>query len=293
MVQEFESLGFSQKVRHKMSHDRRPILSELADKAGVKNLVAEKIGPDYVVPTYQILDDVSELDFSIYPREFVLKPTHGSQTGILVSEKFERLDSKLLPTFGTWEKYFNIHPEDFSRNHDFVKIMTERWLGSSYRAETEFCYQGIKPRVIVEKYIDSRPEELLFEFRFYTFHGSVRFFRAAAGYASDIPHFAFNEEGDFLPVKFAHDAFEIDPTSPPSLPDEWQLMKSLAEKLSMGIDFIRVDFVLGADGIYFSELTNYPFAGTLRLVPKAFDRVLSSYWRYCDVCLAQEPYSSA
>ena len=287
MEPEFTSLSFRQKVRHKMSHDRRPILSEFADKSGVKNFVAQKIGSDYVVPTLQTFDDVSELDFSRYPREFVLKPTHGSQTGILVNEKFDRIESNLLPIFGTWEKYYNIHPEDLSRNHDFVTIMSERWLTSSYRSETEFCYQGIKPRVVVEKFINSKPEVVFSEFRFYTFHGEVKFFRAAAGYSNDLPHFSYNENGELLPVKFSHDAFEIDLTSLPLLPDEWLLMKTFAETLSMGIDFIRVDFLLGQDGIYFSELTNYPFAGQVRLVPESFDQVLSSFWRYCDCCLIQ------
>jgi len=285
MYQDFASLSLGQKIRHKMAHDRRSILSEFADKAGVKNVVAEKIGREYVVPTFQILDDVAGLDFSKYPLEFVLKPTHGSQAGILVSEKFDKSASKLLPVFGTWEKYFNIHPQDLSLNHDFVRIMSERWLSSTYRSETEFCYQGIKPRLIVEEYIYPRPDLELFEFRFYTFHGEVKFFRVAAGYSSHIPHFAYNDNGELLPVKFAHDAFEIDLRSPPILPEEWKSMKIFAEELSMGIDFVRVDFHLGANGIYFSELTNYPFAGQLRVLPESFDRLLSSYWRYFDCCL--------
>ena len=284
MNQEFASLSFRQKIRHKMAHDRRELLTQFADKAGVKSLVAAKIGSEYVVPTIQILDDVLELDFSRLPREFVLKPTHGSQTGILVSEKFERSESEILPVFGTWEKYYNIHPEDLSRNHSFIKTMIKRWLKSSYRPETEFCYQGIKPRVIIEKYISSLINDVPFEFRFYTFHGEVKFFRAAIGYSNDLPHFAYNEKGDLLPVKFSHDLFEVDPTSQPFLPDEWKQMKFFAETLSMRIDFVRVDFLLGKDGIFFSELTNYPFAGQLRVVPESFDQELSSYWRYFDCC---------
>jgi len=289
MDQDFAALSFRHKVRHKMSHDRRPILSQFADKAGVKNFVAEKIGSSFVVPTVQVIEDVSELDFSKYPREFVLKPTHGSQTGVLVSEKFERSESAIMPIFGTWEKYFDINPNDLAGNYDFIKVMSERWLKSSYRSQTEFCYQGIKPRVIVETYISSRSQESLSEFRFYTFHGKVKFFRAATGYANHLPHLAFNEYGESLPVKFAHDLFDSDAASQIRLPSEWKLMKAFAEKLSMGIDFIRVDFLLGADGIYFSELTNYPFAGQLRVVPESFDQVLSSYWMYCDCCVNQSP----
>jgi hypothetical protein len=265
-----------------MSHDRRPILSELADKAGVKSRVAEQIGPEFVVPTYSVIGDEAELDFEKYPLEFALKPTHGSQAGILVSEKYEKLEKQLLPIFHPWAKYYNIHPDDLRGNAGFIKIMSRCWLNSRYRQETEYCYKAIPPRIIIEKYIHMGEPDSLSDFRFYTFHGKVKFMRAASGYSNDLPTYAFDHNGIFLPIKAIHDEVEYDEVALPQLPKEWITMMALAEELSMGIDFIRVDFYLSQRQIYFSEMTNYPLAGNIKFVPESFDKLVSSYWKYFD-----------
>jgi hypothetical protein len=285
--EKFENLSFGEKIQHKMVHDKRPLLSALADKASVKNRVAQLIGDKQVVPTYSVIEHESELDFSAYPCEFVLKPTHGSQAGILVHEQFKRSEKLTLPVYPTWGKYFEIHPDDLDLNLGFITIMTKRWLNSKYRPNEEICYNAIPPRVIVEKYIKQNPPNLLADFRFYTFHGEVKFFRTATGYTNDIPHYAYDVNGVFLPVKVDHDEVDYDESSIPELPKEWSKMKEIAEKLSMGIDFLRIDFYLCGDQVYFSEFTHYPMAGNIAFQPKSFNNLVSSHWRNCDCCQPQ------
>jgi len=48
MEKTFLDLSFGEKIRHKMLHDKRPLLSVLADKAAVKNRVCQLIGDEYV-----------------------------------------------------------------------------------------------------------------------------------------------------------------------------------------------------------------------------------------------------
>jgi len=288
MTKAFEELSFGEKIRHKMVHDKRYILSEFADKAGIKSRVAKLIGPEYVVPTISIIENESELNFARYPREFVLKPTHGSQAGIIVSEQADRLTAKILPIFGTWEKYFEIHPDDLKKSQGFATIMTRRWLKSRYRAEEEFCYRAIKPRVIIEQFIKRNSSGRFSDFRFYTFHGEAKFFRTALGYSNDLPTYSYDEHGSLLSVKAAHDNVDYNLFPTPELPKEWVIMKSFSESLSEGIDFVRVDFYLTDGKIYFSELTNYPQAGTIRFVPESFDKLVSSYWEKCDCCSSQK-----
>jgi hypothetical protein len=284
MSRAFEELSFGEKIRHKMVHDKRYVLSEFADKADVKSRVSKLIGPEYIVPTISIIEHESELNFAMYPREFVLKPTHGSQAGIIVSEQAERLATKNLPIFGTWERYYEIHPDDFEINQGFATIMTRRWLTSKYRPEEEFCYRAIKPRVIVEQYIKQNSSGKLFDFRFYTFHGEAKFFRTALGYSDDLPTYAYDEHGSLLSVKATHDNVDYNLFPTPGLPKEWKIMKSFAEGLSEGIDFVRVDFYLTDGKIYFSELTNYPQAGSIRFMPESFDQLVSSFWKSFDCC---------
>jgi len=279
---DFETLSFGQKIIHKMYHDKRPILSELADKAGVKRRVSEVIGPEFVVPTYSVFEHEAELDLGNCPREFALKPTHGSQAGILVSEKHERLEKQLIPITHPWGQYYNLHPDDLKANEEFIKIVSREWLNSRYQEESEYCYRSIQPRIIIEKYIHTSKYGVLSDFRFYTFHGEVKFFRAASGYSNDIPTYAYDQNGKYLQIKAMHDEVECNPLALPDLPKEWMTMKEFAEKLSMGIDFIRIDFYLSDGQIYFSEFTNYPLAGTLKFLPESFDRLVTSYWKHFD-----------
>jgi hypothetical protein len=267
-----------------MIQDKRPLLSALADKAAVKNRVGQLIGEKHVVPTYSVIEHEFELDFEAYPREFALKPTHGSQAGILVHEQCKRSKIQTLPIYPTWGKYFEIHPDDLSLNLGFIEIMTKRWLNSKFRPNEEICYNAISPKIIVEKYIKPNPPNFLTDFRFYTFHGEVKFFRTAAGYTNDIPTYAYDEYGIFLPVKAEHDEVDYDELSLPELPMEWSEMKEISEKLSMGIDFLRIDFYLSGDHVYFSEFTHYPMAGNITFQPDSFNNLVSSFWRNCDCC---------
>jgi len=284
MEKTFLDLSFGEKIKHKMLHDKRSLLSVLADKAAVKDLVFRLIGDEYVVPNYSVFENESELDFTAYPRQFVLKPTHGSQAGILVHEQYERYQKQLLPIYQTWGSYFKIHPADLDRNIGFFKVMARRWLNSQYRPDAEFCYKAIPPKVIVEKYIEAIPKNTLNDFRFYTFHGQVKFFRAATGPTNDIANYAYDENGIFLPIRATHDEVEYNEKYLPELPRQWSKMKELAEKLSMGIDFVRIDFILSDAQVYFSEFTNYPMAGHIAFLPESFDKIVSSWWRKFDCC---------
>ena len=54
-------------------------------------------------------------------------------------------------------------------------------------------------------------------------------------------------------------------------------MVRMAAKLSAPFEYVRIDFFLGKDGIYFSEFTFTPAAGSNVLPPEA-DRLLATTW---------------
>ncbi len=56
-------------------------------------------------------------------------------------------------------------------------------------------------------------------------------------------------------------------------------MISVAERLSEGLDFVRVDLYDVSNRIVFGELTNYPDAGKERFDPQEWDAPIGSYWR--------------
>jgi len=53
--------SFTDKVRFKMLRDRRALIVTFADKAGVRDYVAERIGERYLPASYGIVDDPRDL----------------------------------------------------------------------------------------------------------------------------------------------------------------------------------------------------------------------------------------
>ena len=55
-------------------------------------------------------------------------------------------------------------------------------------------------------------------------------------------------------------------------------MIAIANELSAETDFLRVDLIRSEGRILVSELTNYPNAGRLPVVPDSFERRLGDLW---------------
>jgi len=60
-------------------------------------------------------------------------------------------------------------------------------------------------------------------------------------------------------------------------PNHYKKMVELAEKLSKNIPFVRVDFYIIENKIYFGELTFYPGGGMEEFTPEIWDNTLGSW----------------
>jgi hypothetical protein len=279
----FVDLTFGQKIKHKMKFDRRQLLSGFADKVAIKHWVSEQIGSQYIVPNIKILNDAKDLKFSDYSLEFVIKPSHGSGAGFFVHAGAKRNLLPLGHDWSTWGPVYEIHPDDLNINGAFINEKSARWLKSIYAQGIEYAYAAIPPKLIVEKYMRPDPIALLTDFRMYTFHGGVKFFRATTGVANNIPAFGYDKLGNPLNIRAKHDDYDFQGTHP-VLPTQFEEMIKLAEILSRGVDFVRVDFYLIGEQIYFSEMTNFPLGGNISFMPESFEKLVTSYWKYFDDC---------
>lgn len=108
------------------------------------------------------------------------------------------------------------------------------------------------------------------DYKFFCFNGNVRFFKI--DYDRDTCHRAnyYDCSGELLP--FDEEVCPRDPNKKISIPNNLKKMIELAESLSKGIDFLRVDFYsLPNNAIKFGELTFYPGSGFIRFIPKEYD----------------------
>lgn len=97
------------------------------------------------------------------------------------------------------------------------------------------------------------------DYKFFCFNGKVKFFKVDFG--RFVEHHAnyYSPEGKLL--DFGEQAFLPDSSYKIVLPENINEMVFLAEKLSIGIPFLRVDFYNLNGRIYFGELTFYPASG--------------------------------
>jgi hypothetical protein len=63
------------------------------------------------------------------------------------------------------------------------------------------------------------------------------------------------------------------------LPHSFDDMVRVAESLSEGFDFLRVDLYNVGNRIFFSELTPYPGGVSSRFVPDSFDFLFGEKWK--------------
>ena len=80
---------------------------------------------------------------------------------------------------------------------------------------------------------------------------------------------------DFAPLDINHGFPRVVPEF--EKPEQFELMKELAKKLSQGIPFVRVDFFNLNGRVYFGEFTFYDWAGLKAFVDDEWDRKLGSW----------------
>ena len=112
----------------------------------------------------------------------------------------------------------------------------------------------------------------LHDIKIFCFNGKAEFFKIDFGrfvehhanyYDTDMNLLPFGE-ADMLPI----------PDAPIRIPDTISKMLTMAEKLSVDIPFLRVDFYDVDGRIFFGELTFYPASGMGKFVPEEYDTVL-------------------
>lgn len=144
----------------------------------------------------------------------------------------------------------------------------DKVLGDMLKLPTGGVKILIKDNKIIED-TEIGPFEELKDYKFFCFGGKVKCFKIDFG--RFVEHHAnyYSPEGDLLP--FGEKGLEPDPAHEEIMPNNLKDMISVAEKLSEGFKFLRVDLYNVKGNIYFGELTFYPAAGMGAFVPEVWD----------------------
>lgn len=220
-----------------------PIRITGADKYAVRQFIKDKGFGDILNECYGVYDSFDAIDFDKLPNQFVLKTTHGSGKNFICKDK-----TKL--------------------NIQELKALTKDWLKRDDFGLTtgEWHYNLIEPRFIVEKFLYTPGEDVsLIDYKFHCIHGKV--------YGEYVCYDRINIPGVHS-VNYDHYDADWNLTDgvlpsfhsrqrPITKPKNFEEMKDIAEKLSEGLEYMRVDFYEVDDKIIFGELTFTPMGNFL------------------------------
>ena len=236
---------FNEKLQWLKLYDRKDIYTVMVDKYEAKKYVAGIIGEEYIIPTLGIYDKYEDINFDKLPKKFVMKCTHNSG-GIVICKDKTKID-----------------------NREAKKILNKCLRRNFYYANREWPYKNVKPRIIIEKYMEDKKDGELRDYKLFCFNGKFQMmFIATNRYGAGETCFDFFDK-DFkhLPFTNGHPNAPVLPHKPTKLKE----MIRLAEKLSKGIPQVRVDFYEANGKIYFGEMTFFHWSGLVPFEPEEWD----------------------
>ena len=242
---------YNEKIHVSKLYMPTPLKTRLADKAAVREWITEKIGSEYLIPLLGVYDSFDEIDFDALPSQFVIKCNHDSGSVTLVKDK-SRIDRAYL------KRKYEVH---MRRNF--------AWMGF------EMHYRDIKPRIVVEKFIDNAA---INDYRFFCFDGKP--FCCAVDYydgshqrnARNI----YDMDWNILPFLFKYPNY----TASTPRPDNFDELKTVAERLAEGFPHVRVDLYTAGSKVYFGEMTFSHANGFQVIIPDEWDYKLGSLWPF-------------
>lgn len=242
---------FNEKLQWLKIYDRKPEYTTMVDKYRVKKYVAEKIGEQYIIPTLGVWDSYDEIDFDKLPDQFILKCTHDSGSAYICTDK-STIDHQALRAF-----------------------FTERLKRRFYIYGREWAYQNVKPRIIAEQYLTDPAFAVLPDYKLLCFNGKVKctFVCTERGTENGVHMNIYDREWNPMPVERHYPRSENEIKRP----DSYEVMVELAEKLSEGLTFARIDFYEIDGRVYFGEITLYPGNGMSEFKPFSYDELLGSW----------------
>lgn len=138
---------FNEKLQWLKLYDRNPEYTKMVDKYEVREYIKEKIGEEYLIPLIGVYDKFDDIDFDELPNQFVIKCNHDSG-GLVICKDKGKLNIEET------RKKIN---KSLKRNY--------------YYSGREWPYKNVKPRIIIEKYMEDSNKSDLIDYKLFCFNG--------------------------------------------------------------------------------------------------------------------------
>jgi len=245
---------FNEKINWMKFNYYNPQEEKIIDKYEFKNYIKNKLKKDYTVPLIDVYEDVNEINFDKLPQKFVIKSTiSGGSSGVEIIKDKNKTDINKL-------------------KYKFNNLLQE-WHSIYYYS---FCrgYKNIKPRIIIEEYIEQNNHQL-YDYKFFCFNGEIKI----------IEFISNRKNGNFCASFYDENWKKLNlyssnhKTGKSAKPKNFEKMKEIAKILSNDFPFVRVDMYNINGKIYIGEMTFTPLSGFMKFNPLVWDNKLGEYWK--------------
>lgn len=239
--------SFNEKMQWLKLYNRKPEYTKMVDKYEVKRYIAEKLGEEIIIPTIGIYEKFEDIDFDDLPDKFVIKCTHDSGSTIICKNK---------------------------QNFDLVKAKKkiEELMKKKYFYQgREWPYKNVKPRIILEKYMVDESKEQLKDYKVFNFNGQPKLIQVDFDRFNGHKRNMYTTEWKKLDMNLV---YKINNDINIERPQNLEKILQFAKLLSSNEPFLRTDFYVINDKIYFGEITFFPESGFGKFNPEKYDRIL-------------------
>ena len=243
---------FSEKIQWLKIYDRQPRYTTLVDKYLVKDIVADIIGKEHIIPTIGVWDNPESIEWDKLPKQFVLKTTHGGgNSGVVICKDKNLID----------------------RQHVIDKL-NKSLKQDIYKTFREWPYKNVPRKILAEKFMVE--ENCLYttkdleDYKFFCFNGVPKIMFVASDRANKVCFDYYDMHLRHLNLKQGGDNYKGEV----KLPQHFEEMKAIEAKISKNIPHVRTDFYEINNKVYFGELTFFDSSGFARFEPEEWDEKL-------------------
>lgn len=231
-----------EKIQYLKFHDyyQNPLVTQCADKYAVRDYVKQCGCEEILNELYFVWDSVDEIEWDKLPNQFVIKWNFGCGQNLICFDK-SKLD--IEDAKRKLKEWYKIHD-------------------AFYLAYSEMQYQGIPPKLICEKLIETEDGGLPVDYKLYCFSGKADCVLVCVGRNTnghDTAYYFFDKDWNLRRYNKRGKEAPADFTLPK--PDGLEKLFEYAEKLTKPFPFVRADFYLEKGKVTFGELTFTPCGG--------------------------------
>ena len=230
---------FAEKIFWLACNTDTSMWSFLADKYAVRDFVASKCGESLLSELYGVWDNPDDINYQKLPNKFVIKANNGCGSVIIVRDK----------------DHLNI---------ESTNKQLKYWLKLPFGdISGQLHYSHIKPKIIAEELLiqDGNPNKMLIDYKIHCFNGKPLFvsvFSDRIMYKHQVNEMLYDMDWVAHPEWYDESKSDLHESKLIDKPLCWEEMKTIAQRLSEGFKYVRVDLYVIDGKPKFGELTFTP-----------------------------------